>query len=200
MSKVTTPEFRVSYPALLKPRQVPIKDAAGAIIGSKEEYGVMAIFDFGKDDPRLLPMKQLIEAAAKKKWGQDPKQWPPNLKIPIRDQGERAKFDKGVRTLAEGLTEGLVFITLKSKNRPGVVGPDVQPIIDETQIYAGCYGRASITAYDYDVNGNRGIALGLSNFQKTRDGDPLGGRSTPESDFAPVEGAGTASTTSSLFN
>ena len=35
-----------------------------------------------------------------------------------------------------------------------------------------------------NVNGNKGIACGLNNLQKIRDGEPLGGKSSAESDFA----------------
>lgn len=34
---------------------------------------------------------------------------------------------------------------------------------------------------------NRGIACGLNNLQKIRDGDPLGGKASAESDFATDE-------------
>ncbi len=33
-------------------------------------------------------------------------------------------------------------------------------------------------------NGNKGIACGLNNLQKIRDGEPLGGKSHPEDDFS----------------
>ena len=32
--------------------------------------------------------------------------------------------------------------------------------------------------------GNKGIACGLNNLQKIRDGEPLGGKASAESDFA----------------
>ena len=45
------------------------------------------------------------------------------------------------------------------------------------------YGRASINFYAFNSNGNRGIACGLNNLQKIRDGKPLGGKASAESDF-----------------
>ena len=45
-------------------------------------------------------------------------------------------------------------------------------------------GRASINFYAFNSNGNKGIACGLNNLQKIRDGEPLGGKSRPEDDFA----------------
>ncbi|NMC34274.1 MAG: DUF2815 family protein, partial [Veillonellaceae bacterium] len=41
--------------------------------------------------------------------------------------------------------------------------------------------------YAFNSNGNRGIACGLNNIQKLRDGEPLGGRSRPEDDFSDQE-------------
>ena len=46
------------------------------------------------------------------------------------------------------------------------------------------YGRASINFYAFNSNGNKGIACGLNNLQKIRDGEPLGGKSSAASDFA----------------
>lgn len=46
------------------------------------------------------------------------------------------------------------------------------------------YGRASITLYAFNSNGNHGIACGLNNLQLIRVGEPLGGKASAESDFA----------------
>jgi hypothetical protein len=45
------------------------------------------------------------------------------------------------------------------------------------------YGRASIRFFAYHTAGKKGIGAGLCNVQKTRDGELLGGRSTPHEDF-----------------
>lgn len=71
-----------------------------------------------------------------------------------------------------------------SSTAPGVVDADRQPIIERSEVYSGVYGRASINFYAFNVNGNKGIACGLNNLQKIRDGEPLGGKSSAESDFA----------------
>jgi hypothetical protein len=43
-----------------------------------------------------------------------------------------------------------------------------------------------VTAYAYDKAGNRGVAFGLQNIQKLKDGEAFDGRSKPEDDFQPV--------------
>lgn len=79
------------------------------------------------------------------------------------------------------------FINANSTTAPGIVDADRQPIIDRSEVYSGVYGRASINLYAFNSNGNRGIACGLNNLQKIRDGEPLGGRARAEDDFADLD-------------
>ena len=67
---------------------------------------------------------------------------------------------------------------------PGIVDADLNPILTRSEVYSGVYGRASITFYAFNSSGNKGIACGLNNLQKIRDGEPLGGKASAESDFA----------------
>ncbi len=76
------------------------------------------------------------------------------------------------------------FVNANSTSAPGIVDANRQPIIERSEVYSGVYGRASINFYAYNVNGNRGIACGLNNLQKIKDGEPLGGKASAESDFA----------------
>lgn len=66
---------------------------------------------------------------------------------------------------------------------PDIVDADRQPILDHSKVYSGVYGRASINFYAFNFNGNKGIACGLNNLQKIKDGEPLGGKSRAEDDF-----------------
>lgn len=76
------------------------------------------------------------------------------------------------------------FINANSSAAPGIVDADCQPILDRSEVYSGVYGRASISLYAFNSNGNRGIACGLNNLQKIKDGEPLGGKPRAEDDFA----------------
>ena len=76
------------------------------------------------------------------------------------------------------------FINANSATAPGIVDADRNAIITRSEVYSGVYGRASINFYAFNSNGNRGIACGLNNLQKVRDGEPLGGKSRAEDDFA----------------
>lgn len=79
---------------------------------------------------------------------------------------------------------GHYFINANSNEKPGVVDADLNPIMDQSEFYSGCYGRASITLYAYDTSGSKGIAAGLNNVQKLEDGEKLGGATTAAADFA----------------
>lgn len=79
------------------------------------------------------------------------------------------------------------FINANSASAPGIVDADRQPILERSEVYSGVYGRASINLYAFNSNGNKGIACGLNNLQKLRDGEPLGGKSRAEDDFASDE-------------
>ena len=79
------------------------------------------------------------------------------------------------------------FINANSATAPGIVDADRNPILNHSEVYSGVYGRASINLYAFNTNGNRGIACGLNNLQKIADGEPLGGRTRAEDDFADAE-------------
>mgnify|MGYP003345564437 FL=1 len=79
---------------------------------------------------------------------------------------------------------GHYFINASSNEKPGVVDADLNPVIDQSEFYSGCYGRASITFYPYNAQGSKGIACGLNNLQKLEDGEKLGGGSSAAADFA----------------
>lgn len=76
------------------------------------------------------------------------------------------------------------FINANSATAPGIVDAARQPILERSEVYSGVYGRASINLYAFNSNGNKGIACGLNNLQKISDGEPLGGKTRAEDDFA----------------
>ena len=79
------------------------------------------------------------------------------------------------------------FVNANTDRAPGVVDADCNPILDRSEVYSGCYCRVSLTFYAFNSNGNRGIACGLNNLQKVRDGEHLGGRVSAEEEFAGLD-------------
>lgn len=101
------------------------------------------------------------------------------IKTPLRDGDTERPDDEAYKNS--------YFINANSATAPGIVDADRQPIIDHFEVYSGVYGRASINFYAFNSNGNKGIACGLNNLQKIRDGEPLGGKSRAEDDFADID-------------
>lgn len=97
------------------------------------------------------------------------------LRTPLRD-GDIEKAD-------DPAYKDSYFLSANSTTAPGIVDAACNPILTHSEVYSGVYGRASITFYAFNSNGNKGIACGLNNLQKIRDGEPLGGKASAESDF-----------------
>ena len=98
------------------------------------------------------------------------------LKTPLRD-GDLERPD-------DPAYAGSYFVNANATSAPGIVDADRNPILTRSEVYSGVYGRASISFYAFNSSGNKGIACGLNNLQKIRDGEPLGGKASAESDFA----------------
>lgn len=176
MDNIITPEFRVSYPYLFRP-QKPMDE------NGTPKYSLVMLFKLGED---LSKLKAAAKQACVDKWGADAAKWPKGLHTPFRDQGEKS---------SEGYVPGAIFVTATSKQKPGLVDAAVQPIIDESQFYAGCYAIAELRAFTYDRGVKKGVGFGLQNVQKKRDGESLSGRNKPEEVFKPIEGAGVVGAT-----
>lgn len=98
------------------------------------------------------------------------------IKTPLRDGDAERPDDEAYKDC--------YFINANSATAPGIVDAARNPIIEHSEVYSGVYGRASINFYAFNSNGNRGIACGLNNLQKISDGEPLGGKTRAEDDFA----------------
>lgn len=145
-----------------------------SINGGDPKYSVSAIIP--KTDTKTIErIKAAVEQAKKdsiSKWGG---KIPANLKMPLRDGDIERPDDEAYA--------GCYFFNANSRQAPEVVDSHVQPILNQADVYSGCYGRISVTFYGFNSNGNRGIAAGLGNIQKLRDGEPLGGKTRASDDF-----------------
>ncbi len=166
MSKLITPKARLSFPNLF----VPVKGMDGQ---GEAKYDCVLLFPKTTD---LTALRAAADEAIKAKW---PGKRPANLRDPFRD-GDSKELDGYA---------GHVYLRVRSKQKPGVVDASVQPILEPGEIYAGAYVRASVNAYAYETNGNRGVAFGLQNIQKLADGERFGGGgSKAEDDFEAAAG------------
>ena len=101
------------------------------------------------------------------------------IKTPLRD-GDLERPD-------DPAYENSYFLNANSTTKPGVVDGNNQPVLDASELYSGIFGRASISFYAFNTNGNRGIACGLNALQKLRDGEPLGAHIDAETEFAGLD-------------
>jgi len=100
------------------------------------------------------------------------------LKLPLRD-GDTERDDDAYA--------GCYFVNANSKTAPQIVDKYVRPILDRSEVYSGVYAHVSLSFYAFNTNGNKGVACGLGNIQKVRDGEPLGGRTNASSEFETLD-------------
>lgn len=167
-TKVITGKVRFSYANVFEP--TAMQD------GQTPKYNISIIVS--KSDTKTVEaIKKAIEAAkeaGKSKIADKNGKIPVNLKTPLRDGDEERPDDPAY--------ENSYFINANSERKPGIVDRDLNPIMSRDDFYSGCYGRASINFYAFNVN-SKGIACGLNNLQKLEDGERLAGGSSAKEDF-----------------
>lgn len=171
-TRIITGEVRLSYAHIWEPNSIQ---------GGKPKYSVSLIIP-KTDTATIATIEKAIDAAidagVAKFGGKKPNK--AALKLPLRD-GDIERDDDAYA--------GSFFVNANSLTPPQVVDANVAPILDRAEVYSGCYARVSLSFYAFNTNGNKGIACGLGNIQKLRDGEPLGGgRISAESDFGPATG------------
>lgn len=166
-TKVVTGVVRLSYANIWDPT---------SINGGTPKYGVSLIIS-KNDEKTIAAINAAVDNAIKdgvaKFGGKIPNK--ATLKLPLRD-GDTEREDEAYKNA--------YFINANSTTAPQIVDRSVQPILDRSEVYSGCYARVSINFYAFNSNGNRGVACGLGNIQKVKDGEPLGGKSSAADDFS----------------
>ena len=153
---------------------------AKSINGGTPKYSVSLIIP-KSDTKTVTAVKNAIQAAyeeGQSKLKGNSKSVPAltAIKTPLRDGDAERPDDEAYKDS--------YFINANSATAPGIVDTARNPIIEHSEVYSGVYGRASINFYAFNSNGNKGIACGLNNLQKVSDGEPLGGKTRAEDDFA----------------
>lgn len=175
-TKVVTGKVRFSFVNVFEPK------AFGE--NQTPKYSVMLLIP--KSDVGTLDrMRKAIEAAAEKgkatKFGG---KIPTVLKSTLKDADVDTNQDGDVFADLWDYAKNHYILNVSSKMAPQIVDAERNPIINPADFYSGCYGRASINFFAYNNNGNKGISAGLGNLQKLEDGEPLGGITSAEQDFA----------------
>ena len=110
---------------------------------------------------------------------------PPVVQNPLWD-GDGVKQD-GTEFGPECKGHWVITASAKAEYPPQVVDQQVQPILDHTKVYSGMYANVMVNFFPYAYAGKKGIGAGLSNVQKTADGESLAGLRTAEQDFKVIE-------------
>jgi hypothetical protein len=171
VTNVTTGQVRLSFVHLFQPhanQQGQEPKYSTTILIPKSDMGTMQ------------RINAAIEAAAQKGvagiWNGAR---PPQLKTPIWD-------GDGVRQNGEPFgpeCKGHWVLTASSKQQQAIVDLNMNPIINQTEVYSGMYARVNINFFPFANSGNRGIGAGLGPVQKVADGEALGGRISAEQAF-----------------
>ena len=162
-TKVVTPEITCSFPYLFE-----VSDYTG-------KYGLS--IPIPEDEKEFIKkLNNCIGNAAENKWGKTSrKEIGKKIASPLRSGNDEKGDDE--------VYQDTVFFSANSNKRPGVVDKGVNPVMDQEDVYPGCIIRASVIFYAYDFKGKKGVACGLQNVMKVKDGTPLGGKSNPADDF-----------------
>lgn len=137
-----------------------------------------------KDNKKGIAAIESAIAKAKAK-GKD-KCWggkiPPFRYQPLRD-GDK-ELESGEKEDAS--YKGVLFLNAScgEKDKPQVVGPNAQPLMDESLLYSGCVVRADISPFPYKNGGNCGIGWWLNSLMLVRDGKRLDGKQDAADAFA----------------
>ncbi len=168
-TKVIIP-CRISFANIWEPK---------SINGSDEKYSVSLMIP-KEDKATLTKIYKAVEAAKEdakdRKWGG---KIPSNLKLPLRDGDIDRPDDENYA--------GHMFLNATSKDAPQIVDRKVQPILDPIECGSGDYCNVSVNFYGFAASGNKGVAAGLGNIQKVKDGERLAGKASAASDFEEVE-------------
>lgn len=150
-----------------------------SINGGTEKYSVSVLIP-KTDTATIKAINVAIDAAIEegiaKFGGKKPNK--AAIKIPLRD-GDVERDDEAYK--------GHYFLNANSTTAPQIVDKAVRPILDRNEVYSGCYGRVSLSFYAFNSNGNKGVACGLGNIQKIKDGEPLSGRTNAADDFTTLD-------------
>lgn len=170
-TKVVTGKVRLSYPELFKAR--------AAEEGQDPKFSVEVLIP--KTDAKTVAKIRAAQNAAaengSKKIGDNPPTWG-DAKFPhkkftdtLRDGDDPDEND------GRPEREGHWFMNVRSsaKYKPGVVDKDLQPVVDESEVYGGVYARVSMTAYAFAIQGNKGVSFGLNSVQVLGYGENFGG-------------------------
>lgn len=171
---ITIGEVRLSYCNLFQPRSnQPNQEAkySVTVLVPKSNAQAKAAID--------AAINYAIEQGVSKSWNGVR---PPQPSICIHD-GDGARPSDGMPYGEECKGHWVFTASSKADRAPFVVDANVQPILQQAEVYSGMYGQVNVSFFPYNNSGKKGIGCGLNGVQKLRDGEPLGSQISAEEAF-----------------
>lgn len=176
-NNVMTPVGVLCFPHLFEPagnKQNPAQE---------KRYSCILLFDkLATESTKYKELRAAVQAAAAEKWGEAKAADPAfmrSLRLPFRPAAEK---DYG------GFEKGEIYINpwSSAKNAPPqVVDVRGTEINVPSDVWAGQKARATVRAFAYDSNGNRGVSFGLEHVQIVKQDEPrIDGRRSATDAFA----------------
>lgn len=160
----TTKTVRLSYANLFTPKT----DLSGRV-----RYSCALLIPKDSDDVERIQsaFKQILSDPAALRILGGTK----NIDLPLRDGDEKDSPEY----------KGHYYLNAKAdENRPPkVYTKDKVEIVDQSEVYSGCYAQASLSFYPYNKSGKKGIGVGLRGIRKIKDGEALSGSVVSDSEF-----------------
>lgn len=181
--RLVTPIFRVSFPNVWKAKAFKDGDPTFNVQMLFPKDGKYK-FDVTKIQVTSVEkLRKIVEEVAHNHWGPKlPGTQNNPFKWPLRDGAE-----KDLEAY-----KGMLFANAKSKNKPGLIDAAKNEILEQGEFYAGCWARATISVYAFDIKEFKsvGVGFGLDNIQKVRDDDSFSGKRNAQDDFETIEDLG----------
>lgn len=180
---LTTPEGgRASFPNLFK--RVIYDEADKRMVESEEKnakYRFTVLVP--KSEKKFkADLDTMLDAAVREKF---PKGRPASelFNWPVIDGDKKNLEIENEDGDAVEAYKGHWIIQCSSKKKPRVFDDQTKPILDPEEIYPGCFARARISAWSYNVSKKvQGVVVELSMVQKTGEGELIGGHHEDENE------------------
>lgn len=180
-TRIVLKNVRLSYVSLTTPKESEREDGSKVM-----KYSVQILMPktgkYAKANEALLD--NAIAAAKEKgktKLANKNGIIPASLKTCKRDGDEDETY------AGEKIYEGMWVVNASNPKKPGLVDVQLQPIMDEEEIYSGIWAYVSINVAAFTTDKSKGITAYINNVMKLRNDERLDGAISAEKEFEGVE-------------
>ena len=185
-----TPVGRLSYINVWQPRKKRPGEEQKANV-----WDATFIIDLPKDmdeadKKRYADLKALVDNTRKAKWpnGKAPVNSPFRYGFTPKQLDPAYNPSKGYDLDKNPEYQDKIVIHAVSYNRPPqVLRADKTEMMNQSELYSGCYARLWVSAFTYENSGNKGVSFSLQGLLKIRDGEPLAANRRAEDAFKEIQ-------------